>query len=61
MIDRRETDGNNEICLGVHFCLVLTIGLYWALFLGRWSSTFFFIQWLIQNNKKQEQQEKKQG
>ena len=42
MIDLgRETDGNNEICLGVHFALCIikssTTRSYWALFLGRWS------------------------
>ena len=45
MIDLgRETDGNNEICLGVHFALCIikssTTRSYWALFLGRWSPFF---------------------
>ena len=42
MIDLgRETDGNNEICLGVRFALCIikssTTRSYWAMFLGRWS------------------------
>ena len=45
MIDLgRETDGNNGICLGVHFALCIikssTTRSYWALFLGRWSPFF---------------------
>ena len=45
MIDLgRETDGNNEICLGVRFALCIirssTTRSYWALFLGRWSTSF---------------------
>ena len=48
MIDLcRETNGNNEICLGVRFALwkikSSTTRSYWALFLGRWSPFFFFI------------------
>ena len=45
MIDLgRETDGNNKICLGVHFALCIikssATRSYWALFLGRWSPFF---------------------
>ena len=48
MIDLgRETDGNNEICLGVRFALRIikssTTRSYWALFLGRWSPFFFIL------------------
>ena len=49
MIDLgRETDGNNEICLGVHFALCIikssTTRSYWALFLGRWSPFFLILR-----------------
>ena len=44
---RRETDGNNEICLGVRFALRIikssSTRSYWALFLGRWSPFFFIL------------------
>ena len=48
MIDLgRETDGNNEICLGVRFALCIikssTTRSYWALFLGRLSPFFFIL------------------
>ena len=48
MIDLgRETDGYNEICLGVHFALCIikssTTRSYWALFLGRWSPFSFIL------------------
>ena len=42
-----ETDGNNEICLGVHFALCIikssTTRSYWALFLGQWSPSSFSV------------------